>query len=284
MAAIINCANAHDNRTNNNSDRRFVGGCWVFSYGSNSVAQLSARVHNYNLHNYAAKVDNYVRCFCLYSPNWEGTAATILPSPGGTVYGTVTYLSSEEQSRLDQFESAYYKTEIDVTVLAPTLVEELNSSALSATVYIASYPEYRGLPSEAYLTAIRIMLLEHYAEDEVANTITINGLVGGQIVPVSTWKPPLFPQLALPALCIHVNSLRSTSKWVMPKTMRLFVDSFAAIGIHSSCQLAVYLVSQDGIAILKARLRESCKEDVVQYLDDEAVVLFTSSLNLPRLL
>jgi hypothetical protein len=282
-----------------------VGGRWVFSYGSNSVAQLSARVESPNLaqHNFAARVDGYVRCFCFYGATWGGTAATIHPvqarQQGGAsvttnksgesfvqdaVYGTVTYLSAVELGRLDAFEGGYSKVSLDVTVLASALVAELGSIRLKAIAYVSNSPAYKGLPSEAYLTAIRIMLSEHdYGQENnaVAQTIVINGVVDGQVVAVSTWKPPLVSQLSMSALVVHINSLR-TNKWVMPRSMRQFVDSCAAVGVHSTAQLAMYLLSEEGILKLKSKLAAARYDGAVMLLDEEAVALILSALDLPR--
>ena len=55
----------------------------VFSFGSNSVAQLRARVNAQHLDSQAAEVRDWVRIFCMHSTNWGGAVASIVPKPGG---------------------------------------------------------------------------------------------------------------------------------------------------------------------------------------------------------
>jgi hypothetical protein len=45
----------------------------VFSYGSNSLAQLRARIHNPSLQALPAKAENWQRIFCKRAPVWKGT-------------------------------------------------------------------------------------------------------------------------------------------------------------------------------------------------------------------
>ena len=70
----------------------------IFSYGSNSITQLRARVENDSLTATPAKVNGFSRVFCLCSPNWgSGAVASICPCPGSTVYGACVRLSNVER-------------------------------------------------------------------------------------------------------------------------------------------------------------------------------------------
>merc|ERR1719498_907784 len=79
----------------------------VFSFGSNSTAQLRARVENPKLQSQPARLDGFVRCFCYNSRGWGGGGvATLAPTtvPNSTVFGAAVSLSPEEIERLDAFE------------------------------------------------------------------------------------------------------------------------------------------------------------------------------------
>jgi cation transport regulator ChaC len=53
----------------------------VFSYGSNSTAQLRARVQNPHLMTYPATLKGYVRVFCKHSERWGGGGVASLGEP-----------------------------------------------------------------------------------------------------------------------------------------------------------------------------------------------------------
>ena len=74
----------------------------VFSYGSNSTAQLRARVRNAQLCSRPARLLDFARVFCLRSGGWGGGGvASIAPAPGRVVFGTVVELSDDEKLLLD---------------------------------------------------------------------------------------------------------------------------------------------------------------------------------------
>lgn len=127
----------------------------------------------------------------------------------------------------------YSQTKINCTLLCPSLISELQTDSIITTVYLANDPVYRGLPSEAYLTAIWMMLSEHYHshvddgnsttqatthkqctdqqdKDKGIHSISINGLIDGVVSHVNVWVPPPTPAQfeSLAALCVHANALR----------------------------------------------------------------------------
>lgn len=216
---------------------------WVFSYGSNSISQLRARVENDNLIAYPGYIVDYDRIFCLRaSPNWKGGACSIMPSNGSVVYGSVVLLTSGELRKLDYYEGGYTQQTISVKVSSPELHLYASSGLLPAIAYIANDPTFRVMPSECYLQAIRTHLLEHYASHPTALDIHIRALLPEttSLVHISTWTPPPVPALSLAALCVVVNAHRPT-KWVMPITMRRICNAMESVGIVSTAQLAVYL-------------------------------------------
>ena len=136
----------------------------VFSYGSNGTAQLRARVKNPQLRALGARVDGYVRTFCLRSGGWEGgSVANLSPcsplgraaagmSAGGCAFGSVVALTSVELERLDAFEGGYSQEQVCVAVRDG----DGREVAAVAIVYIADRPTYTVMPSEAYLCAIHV--------------------------------------------------------------------------------------------------------------------------------
>ena len=145
----------------------------VFSYGSNGTAQLRARVKNPQLRALGARVDGYVRTFCLRSGGWEGgSVANLSPcsppggaaagmSAGGCAFGSVVALTSVELERLDAFEGGYSQEQVCVAVRDG----DGREVAAVAIVYIADRPTYTVLPSEAYLCAIHVHVSKRVGAD-----------------------------------------------------------------------------------------------------------------------
>jgi hypothetical protein len=86
----------------------------VFSFGSNSISQLRARVQNPLLEATPARARHWQRIFCVKSSDWTGAAASMTPLRDATCYGAMVSLSSQELSRLDQYEGGYHKHEMEV--------------------------------------------------------------------------------------------------------------------------------------------------------------------------
>ena len=80
----------------------------LFSYGSNSLPQLRARVLNPSLTEHPAKCHGFRRVFCSSIPRWGGAVASMARTddPADEVYGSCVELSVQELARLDGFEGA----------------------------------------------------------------------------------------------------------------------------------------------------------------------------------
>jgi len=79
----------------------------VFSYGSNSTAQLRGRLANPALATVKACAPGFARVFCLRSRGWGGGGvASLAPTgePGAAARGAVVRLTTAELARLDEFE------------------------------------------------------------------------------------------------------------------------------------------------------------------------------------
>ena len=145
----------------------------VFSFGSNSIAQLRARVENPELHAVPARAPGWERIFCVRSGTWGGAAASLIPKQNSTVYGASVVLNSTELAHLDKFEGGYHKEDIQIEIY-----QNGRWCSVSAIAYIANTLFWTIPPSEAYLTAIHLNLREQFHEilPECIQEITINGV------------------------------------------------------------------------------------------------------------
>lgn len=232
--------------------------CWVFSYGSNSATQLRARVKNSSLQCFPASVENFTRVFCLRSRNWSvnevpSGAASLAPVEGACTYGCAAEMTEEEMKRLDVFEGAdlsqpsrgvYRRSEVTMKVH-----QDGEVISKEGIVYIANDMAWQYPPSEQYLTAIHVMLREHWDASH-HGSIAVRGLLvnnateSAVLSSLYDWQHPGNHSLSLPALCVEVNTLLDTP-WVMPKAIKEIVHTLQTIGVYSAAHLAVYLISPD---------------------------------------
>lgn len=276
----------------------------VFSYGSNSIAQLRARVENPTLLAEPARAANWQRIFCVRTTTWGGAAASLIPYDDGVTYGAVVSLTDEELARLDRFEGGYHKEELKVEILRNDTWTSAN-----AIVYLANAVYWTELPSEAYLSAIHINLREQFGETmpHIANKIEIYGVFSSaehgdsaqsqkktidfgdscsghaesvmemdmstmRVARISQWSYPGLHALTLPALCVEVNAARE-SKWVMPRAVAGVTQELSLFGILSVSHLAARLTSGWQFEEIDADTQNR-----LEYLDAEALVLFTRLL------
>lgn len=290
----------------NPAGQRFAAGgvplTRVFSFGSNSVAQLRARVNAQHLDSQAAEVRDWVRIFCMHSTNWGGAVASIVPKPGGMckskfcgssahspelwrcrshrflpgiVRGLVVSLTAEQMQLLDGFERGYGRTTLTAIVECPG-----NSSTTEDVVaYIANDATWTGMPSEAYLTAIHVMLREHWAG--LAEPIAILGCEGAggearameqepacatEMLPsdrpeasdivekASPWEHPGVDALGLEALCVEINARLVRQSWVMPRACVETAAALAEAGIQSTHALSHALGAGEASPALRGAL------------------------------
>lgn len=242
---------------------------WVFSYGSNSVAQLRGRVRNPSLTALPARVLGWERIFCLSSPRWAGIAgsvagtgagaASLYPSERGEALGSASQLSDEEIVRLDGFERpAYDRVEVEMLLRTdPTSVHEVKQTAFA---YIAVQPKWICPPSEQYLTAIHLMLREQWSHVHSTIDIPVNGVFhvndAAVMLPLYTWRHPGAHRLSIPALCVEVNARipPEANSWVMPGSILDVETRLAAVGVQSTAQLALKLAAPGGPSELNGKL------------------------------
>ena len=86
----------------------------VFSYGSNSTAQLRARVGCPALTSLPARAPGWLRVFCLRSAGWGGGGvASLAPADQDkVVFGAVVALTPVQLEMLDAYEGGYRKESV----------------------------------------------------------------------------------------------------------------------------------------------------------------------------
>ena len=169
--------------------------------------------------------------------------ASLAPCEGSTVYGAVVELTPEEKGRLDRFEGGY--REERVTVLmggeAGREVEAIAYVAGDAQPDGGAYtPPMEERPSEKYLTAIDLMLREHWPPEhrEIGLHSTLDGSC--RIAKGPGWRRPPLDALGLPALTVEINALKA-APWVMPQASWAVSATLEAAGVHSPADLAAVL-------------------------------------------
>lgn len=230
----------------------------VFSYGSNSIAQLQRRCHNPSLRGQPARLDRYSRIFAGKSMHWGGAVASIAIDSASIVFGSLTYLSPMEIDYLDCYEGGYSKHSVDVKVI-------MNGSWCTETVvaiaYIKDDTTWTCGPSDAYLTAIHVMLREQF-DVEVCKPLPIKKIDEGssELITVSEWVQPDCTDLSISAICVEVNSrLPAALKWEMPIEMFEITKKLSSLGINSTREVILAL-RHDRFgeeASLNARLRSA---------------------------
>jgi len=247
----------------------------LFSYGSNSIAQLRARIENPTIVAVPAKASEWQRIFCLRAnPGWGGAAASLVRDGHSVTYGSVVSVTIEELSKLDKFECGYHKEELNVSMW----VDDDWQSA-SAVAYIADQPWWTGYPSQSYLTAIHVHLREQFSEflPECLDGVDIYGLfrvnddIDKALLLVDRWTFPGVDLLSLPALCVEVNCRRA-EKWVMPRAITEVRRELAAAGIYSLGQLSIRLSESHDLG--------GSVDPPMQHMDAEACSIFKQLLRI----
>ena len=171
----------------------------------------------------------------MHSSNWGGGVASLVPDKSSTVKGAVVSLDPEQLSRLDVFEKGYSKQELTATIESPG-----NSRRTEQVIaYIADNPSWVAPPSESYLTAINLMLREHWDADE---PIPILGWSGdGVEEKAPAWRHPGTMALGLRALCVEINARLVQAPLVVPRATVEIEKALAQVDIASTAALAAAL-------------------------------------------
>eukprot|EP01038_Epipyxis_sp_PR26KG_P008957 gene8957-12078_t len=244
---------------------------YLFSYGSNSISQLQARVHNPLLTSIPAKAMDWTRIFCMHSYGWGGAAASIYPLKGESVYGSLTLLNQLELDHLDHYEGGYHKQELTVQVLSSNRQDWESINAIS---YIANNPTYITNPSDSYLTAIYVMLREQYKiiQPSVLDSIDICGISSSNndsITKYGTWTFPGRENLEIEPLIVEINSCK-IKKWIMPLTINSARNELNEIGVTNARQLRQLVFDDEKLELF---LTSST------VFDDESIIILKDFFN-----
>lgn len=177
----------------------------------------------------------------MYSSNWGGGVASLHPHTSGMVRGAIVSLDAEQLARLDEFERGYTKTPLTATIEDPG-----NSSRTEEVIaYIANDSSWTAAPSESYLTAINLMLREHW--DTADEPLSVLGAAGDEVEEMGpAWRHPGVQSLGLRALCVEINARLLKRPLVVPRATAEFEKALSQIGITSTPKLSAAL--SEGVA------------------------------------
>eukprot|EP00939_MAST-03C_sp_MAST-3C-sp1_P002818 g2818.t1 len=226
---------------------------WVFNYGSNSLAQLRGRLGNLKLRSFAAVLNDFELCFCLKSRGWgNGAVASIAPRSNSKVHGSIVQMSRDEFHVL----STKYEIGYRIEIVSPrTGVSSLPwREWKNVKVFVAGYkPQYgrhgtpftpplTAAPTEAYLTAIRIHLDQHWNGD-ISKQIRIRSCEDGtrslesdEADGEKRWYSPATGVLGLAAFAVVLNAAK-LEKWDMPLKISKFTSELEALSISTVREL-----------------------------------------------
>jgi hypothetical protein len=123
----------------------------LFSYGSNNMDQLAARL-GHTVDGTAAFVEGWQRVFRGHSTRWGGGVATLVKKDAGVTYGYVASVSSYDLDILDEYEgvaSGRYRRKNMKVRVGPSFT----AAPRQAVVYVSSSRAF-GAPTAAYLKAV----------------------------------------------------------------------------------------------------------------------------------
>jgi cation transport regulator ChaC len=204
----------------------------VFSYGSNSISQIRARVDNLTLQSYPGYINDYKRIFCNYSKKWDGGVATLISKKNIKTYGIIVYLTQEELEKLDTYEINYHKELLECILIQKNQeqekLKEEKEEKINCIVYISNDNTWVQPPSQQYLTAIKVMLEGCHNQ----SYIIISGFIDDKLTNLEKWSfDKNINNLSLESLFVLINS-KKEKPWIMPKTLQCIIKKLNAINIY----------------------------------------------------
>ena len=174
----------------------------------------------------------------MHSSNWGGGVASLVPDKSSMVKGAVVSLDPEQLSRLDVFERGYSKQKLTAKIESPGIPG--NSSRTEQVIaYIADDSSWVAPPSESYLTAINLMLREHWDADE---PIPILGWNGDAVEEKeAAWRHPGIMALGVRALCVEINARLVEKPLVVPRATVEMEKALANVDMATTPALAAAL-------------------------------------------
>ena len=163
----------------------------LFSYGSNSPAQLRTRLGR-PVSASAAKLPGYERVYRGQSKRWGGGVASLRRRRGRTTHGSVVPITKKDLSVLDRFEgvgAGKYKR-----VKKTVAVREDGKWARRPAVMYTSTSRRASMPTDEYLKAVRKNLNLHKQAAQVAHvnapTIATPKKTNVPVAKIGPPKPP----------------------------------------------------------------------------------------------
>jgi Gamma-glutamyl cyclotransferase, AIG2-like len=218
----------------------------LFSYGSNSLAQLSGRVVSPGEPPLppprAATLPGWARVFCGWSTTWSGGVANLHPSAGHSARGSLMLVTDTQLDLLDAYEGAYARTAV--------LPHDSSGTPTPALAYIHREGVFAGPPSEAYLCAISRMLSE--VHDGPADVPLLRPCFPTGAEPFSedrhVWAHPGVSRLdTLLALCYEAGARCS---WTLPRDAVAAADRLQQAGFADAAEVVQLLRRGEQTAML----------------------------------
>lgn len=230
----------------------------IFSYGSNSTAQLRNRTQNPTLATEPARLRGFLRVFALHSNKWGGGVASIAPAgEGDEVLGSAVALTASELERLDSFETGYRKVEVEILAGPPHAARRARAITYVAGTDTSVWtPELRSQPSEAYLVAIHGHLREHWpaaaTRGIAVRSFDARSQRAGAVI--REWVHPGGRALSLAGACVEVALQQRGRTWKMPHTIGEVAAKLEHVGVNDAETLRTALADPKG---LNTRLKEA---------------------------
>ena len=185
----------------------------LFSYGSNGRAQLEGRIKSppeFVLQ--PATLEGYERIFAGYSKLWCGAIASIRPSVGSSVFGSIVRLTRTQLDELTRFEGGY-ELERVVCVYRDT------GEQVDAWAFVKQNASYSTPPSEQYLTAIYHHHTEVWGNDDAESIAVVGISVEGERLVLDPFRLKCCMRRSIPSFLVSVNVRRVNSgrkSWQLP--------------------------------------------------------------------
>jgi hypothetical protein len=125
---------------------------YLFSYGSNNLPQLKARLDIQNPKIYPAYLPNHMLIFGFYSQKWKGGVASFTKDTSRNLLGNIIYLSKKKIEKLDLFEGIQTHHYRRITKIVKYY--KLGKwKSMTVSLYQLLNPKFISLPSRHYLSS-----------------------------------------------------------------------------------------------------------------------------------
>jgi len=161
----------------------------LFSYGSNSFAQLSVRLGAPVVGDAALVVGMVRSFFGPRSMSWGGGVATLIPDPHGVAFGSVCAITQAQRQILDGYEGVdCTPPKYRLTPVPTRVIRDGTQVSMTAFSYLGNLEGYREhcLPSYAYLDACYVNIQSAFPR--MAPRVVVVR-VGSDVAPLGAYCP-----------------------------------------------------------------------------------------------